>query len=63
MTTRFRVENFHHKVSVRVKVKFSLLKQWNIVIKEKKKKPFTPFRVFSTEKRVVLRLKIGNLLS
>ena len=50
-TTRFRVEHFHPKLSV--KVIFSLLKEWNIVIKN----PFSLLlECFSTQKHIVLRL-------
>ena len=59
-TTRFRVENFHPKMSV--EVKFSLSKEWNIVIKN----PLSLLlECFSTYKRVVLRvtpIKSGNPL-
>ena len=44
----FRVENFHPKLSV--KVKLSLSKEWNIDIK---KSSFTPFRVFPPLKHVL----------
>ena len=47
----FRVENFHPKLSV--KVKFSLSKEWNIVIKNPL---LLLLKCFSTQKHIVLRL-------
>ena len=51
MTIRFRVENFHPKMSV--KVKFSLSKEWNNVIKNPL---LLLLECFSTQKHIVLRL-------
>ena len=59
-TIRFRVENFRPKMSV--KVKFSLSKEWKIVIKNPL---LLLLECFSTQKHIVLRLtptKSGNPL-